>query len=473
MNDYKLGLLKFHEVGLVLSDPKKAKVVIQTLKAFFASADESITVKHVPRKNVETSKEIIVEEATKIWSKMKTLGPNLEMPYRMTHDGFLKYLQLRKPSISKYDVILMDGVEDCTPAFMDIILRQKCGLILAGDPHQQIYTFRGADNTVFTEPVSRTFYLTQSFRFGYGIAYVGATFLDIYKEVRNKTLVGNNQDSEVIEVHMEGKVAHLSWTNKTVLENAMNIIKNSSAKIHFLGGGKSIGLGRIRDLWKLLHPELRLKIQDSFIRSFQPTGFTSIKEYAEKAKDKKLEDYIAIVEKYQDIPKLLKRIKNFSVETADYILGTVHKAKGLEFDTVQIDDDFLRQPVETMPKDKLNLLYIAFTRAKKRLILSRCLAAVLKKAKVYYVRFELATAQGNTTPLVCSEDECHNSIPADSLLIPKRINFVYTDSTETSEGFLCPSCTWDNHGPIAHLAGSSRMEQVEVPPEVHILLEDF
>ncbi|ETE58252.1 F-box only protein 18, partial [Ophiophagus hannah] len=144
----------------------------------------------------------------------------------------------------------------CHLAIMDIILRQKCGVILVGDPHQQIYTFRGADNTGFKVHASRTFYLTQSFRFGYEIAYVGATLVNIYKKVRNKTLVGNKRESDVSEIHKEGKVARLSWTNKTVFENTMKIIdKNSSAKIHFLGGHKSIGLEIIHDLWKLLHPE--------------------------------------------------------------------------------------------------------------------------------------------------------------------------------------------------------------------------
>ncbi|XP_026547751.1 F-box DNA helicase 1-like [Notechis scutatus] len=82
---------------------------------------------------------------------------------------------------------------------MDIILRQTCGVILVGDPHQQICTFRGADNTGFSVSDSRNFYLTQSFRFGYEIAYVGATLLDslvLDKKVRNKTLVGNNLNSE-------------------------------------------------------------------------------------------------------------------------------------------------------------------------------------------------------------------------------------------------------------------------------------
>uniref|UniRef100_A0A2D4EQU2 UvrD-like helicase ATP-binding domain-containing protein n=2 Tax=Micrurus corallinus TaxID=54390 RepID=A0A2D4EQU2_MICCO len=167
---------------------------------------------------------------------MKTLGPTQEMAHRMTHDGYLKLWQLQKPSLSKYDAILVDEAQDCTPAVMDIVLSQTCGVILVGDPHQQIYTFRGAVNSLMNVPHSRIFYLTQSFRFGSEIAYVGATLLDVCKKVRNKILVGNNQESDVSGVGVEGKVARLCRTNQTVFEDAVNVTGGDSpAKIHLLG----------------------------------------------------------------------------------------------------------------------------------------------------------------------------------------------------------------------------------------------
>lgn len=44
---------------------------------------------------------------------------------------------------------------------MDVLLSQNCGKILVGDPHQQIYTFRGAVNALRTENHTHIFYLTQ------------------------------------------------------------------------------------------------------------------------------------------------------------------------------------------------------------------------------------------------------------------------------------------------------------------------
>lgn len=50
----------------------------------------------------------------------------------------------------------------CFPAAIaDIVLSQTCGIILVGDPHQQIYTFRGAVNTLYSMPHTHVYYLTQ------------------------------------------------------------------------------------------------------------------------------------------------------------------------------------------------------------------------------------------------------------------------------------------------------------------------
>ncbi|XP_039201711.1 F-box DNA helicase 1-like [Crotalus tigris] len=487
--------------------PFIAKMIVQTLAAFFASADGSITVHHMPKwcKNncekygfgAEELCQIIVEEAKEIWREMQTLSPTGEMAHRITHEGYLKLWQLQKPSLSDYDVILVDEAQNCTPAMADIVRSQKCSVILVGDPHQKIYFFRGANNTVFNIPHDHIFYLTQSFRFGSEIAYVGATILDVSKGVRKKTLVGNKQESDVSGVGVEGTVAHLSRTNKTVFEDAVKLTcGDTPAKIHLLGGLEAFD--KIRDIWALRHPEEKLEIQDPFIKSWEKKGFKSFKNHAKETEDEELKSKIAIVEETQgSIPDLLDKISQHHVsspEDADHILGTVHKAKGLEFNTVQIGGDFENiqlamgcypekvPGIEATTLDiEWNLLYVAVTRAKKRLILPRLFASVLEKAKEYCIRFELANKVRETTSLWCLEDGCCNAIPADSFLIPKRMKFAYSDGSETSEILLCPSCAAWILGPVAHLAGSPTMVQeaarapevIEIPPEFRHLLEDL
>ncbi|XP_039201712.1 F-box DNA helicase 1-like [Crotalus tigris] len=489
----------------------RVSMIVQTLTAFFASADDSITVDHTPKwckNNCEKFKncgfgaeelcQIIVEDAKQIWREMQTLSPTGEMAHRMTHEGLLDYLklwQLQKPSLSEYDVILVDEAQDCTPAMADIVRSQKCSVILVGDPHQKIYSFCGADNTIFNIPHDHIFYLTHSFRFGSEIAYVGATILDVSKGVRKKTLVGNKQESDVSGVGVEGTVAHLSRTNKTVFEDAVKLTcGDTPAKIHLLGGLEAFD--KIRDIWALRHPEGRLEIQDPFIKSWKKKGFKSFKNHAKETEDEELKTIIAIVEETQgSIPDLLDKISQHHVsapEDADHILGTVHNAKGQEFDTVQVARDFAnitlgwyskRVPgIEATTLDiEWNLLYVAVTRAKKRLILPIFFTSVLEKAKEYCIRFELADKVRETASLWCLEDGCFTVIPADSFLIPKRMKFAYSGGIETSEKLLCPSCAARILSPVAHLAGSPTMveeaarapEVIEVPPVLRHLLEDL
>ncbi|XP_066490392.1 F-box DNA helicase 1 isoform X3 [Tiliqua scincoides] len=487
----------------------RAKTVIQTLTTFFASADASITLEHTPiwcKNNKgetvlvqEAEKRIIVEEANKIWTNMKMLNPTREMAYKMTHDGYLKLWQLTKPLLSDYDAIFIDEAQDCTPAIMDIFLSQPCGVILVGDPHQQIYTFRGAVSALSEVPHTHIFYLTQSFRFGPEIAYVGATILDVCKKVRKKTLVGGIQEGDVSGVDVRGKVALLSRSNQTIFEDAVRVTTGEPpAKIHLLGGLKAFGLEKIHDIWKLLHPELKLEVKDSFLKRWLEKGFAALKEYAVSSEDKQLGKMIAIVEKYRDqVPELVKRISQYHTpipETADYILSTVHRAKGLEFDTVQVAGDFVSVPfarhiigrmpnyrTDTVPEDEWNLLYVAVTRAKRRLIMPKFLTYLLTLAGEYYLRPELTSDVCKGAPVWCSVRGCSNSIPAESLLIMKKMTFAYSDGTKDPESYLCPACVEQRLGPLAWLIVSPEVvetmetpeEDLEIPPHMNILFELF
>ncbi|XP_042324652.1 F-box DNA helicase 1 isoform X2 [Sceloporus undulatus] len=508
------GSLTSYWVSFVLNNREgqspfiRAKTVLQTLSTFFASADDAISLEHTPiwSKNTRgdqvlvtpAEKRIIVQEANQIWENMKMLTPTREIAYRMTHDGYLKLWQLMKPSLS-YDAIFVDEAQDCTPAVMDIVLSQPCGVILVGDPHQQIYTFRGAVNALSEVPHTHIYYLTRSFRFGAEIAYVGATILDVCKKVRNKMLVGGSQEGDVSGVGTTGKVARLSRNNQTVFEDAVNVTDGGSlAKIHFLGGLSAFGLEKIHDVWKLFHPELKLEVRDSFLKNWVGKDFFSLKDYAVKAEDKQMERRIAIVEKYRDqIPELLERITQHHVlspETADYVLGTVHKAKGLEFDIVQVANDFVNVPVprhnlsrlpmfriDAVPDDEWNLLYVAVTRAKKQLILPKFLTHLLTMAGEYYLRPELTSNVCKDGQVMCSVQGCSNTIPPESFLTMKKMPFVYSDGTREPEGILCPACVEIRLGPLAWLTVSPEVVQAmgpteevfEVPQRMQFLLEWF
>uniref|UniRef100_F7CMU2 F-box DNA helicase 1 n=1 Tax=Ornithorhynchus anatinus TaxID=9258 RepID=F7CMU2_ORNAN len=468
----------------------RAKLVCDTLGNFFSSADDSLTLEHVPiwwknnqgqRVMVEHSEKLnAVEEAHKIWKNMQSLSKCREEAYKMTHDGYLKLWQLSKPHLTRYGAIFIDEAQDCTPVILDIVLSQQAGKIFVGDPHQQIYSFRGAVNALLQVPHTHLFYLTQSFRFGVEIAYVGATILDVCKKVRNTILVGGNQESG-IRGDAKGQVALLSRTNTIVFDEAVRLTNGDQpAKIYFVGGIKSFGLDRIIDIWILLQPEEARKkhnliIQDSFIRRWaQQDGYGNFKRYAANAEDKELEAKIAIVEKYNfQIPELVKTIERHHVNDptfAEYILGTVFKAKGLEFDTVQISDDFVKVPcarhnlsqlpqfrIGHFPDDEWNLLYVAVTRAKKRLIMTKTIENILTLAGEYFLQAELTSDILKAGGAPCCVEQCHNSVSEASVLTMRKLSITYSDKKEDKGGFLCPACVEQRVGPLTFLTASPEL----------------
>lgn len=486
----------------------KSKVITTTLNTFMASADKTITTRHVPSTHItntgcrneihEGEKQLFVHDAQNIWNKMKDLVKTNNDAYFMTHDGYLKLWQLQKPRLSQqYDVLFIDEAQDCTPAIMDVLLSQHCGKILVGDPHQQIYTFKGAVNALHIVDHTHIFYLTRSFRFGAEIAYVGATILKVCKKVE-KILVGGKQKGGVCDETGDevaeavrtgvslcrGKTAILSRCNTSVFSRAVQLTDaNPRCRIHFIGGVKSIGLNRILDIWHLMQGAQQTSINDPFIRSFarkNENAFWALKKYVEQTEDRELEGKLSTVEKYGSrIPELVARLDQCFesvLYNADFILGTVHKAKGLEFDNVMVTDDFSKVPssrhelhhypgfsFDKFPDDEWNLLYVAVTRAKTSLIITKNIRHILTVAGEYFLKSEMpSTLVTVGEPLPCSIGNCPNCITPGSSFIMCKKQMKCTDGVSEG-GPLCERCVWTRIGPTAFLMTDDVLSMAEIP----------
>lgn len=300
----------------------------------------------------------------------------------VTHDFYLKKFQLSRPLLP-YDTILFDEGQDASPVMLDVFLSQKAKKIIVGDIHQQIYGWRQATNAL--KHVDFPAYsLTTSFRFNHHIASLALECLGW------KRMLGDTAPVVITGMGTNKKIktrATIARTNLALLKSAIGTIqhRHSVKKIYFEGNISSYTYASdgasIYDVLNL-YLENKARIRDPIIASM--ASFDDLIEYAESTEDMDLRMLIDIVEEYgKEIPRLLKKltamhVKDEDREKADMIFTTLHRSKGMEYDSVTLTDDFIneariRRLVEKeketpFDRDKINeeinLAYVAVTRSK-------------------------------------------------------------------------------------------------------------
>lgn len=303
----------------------------------------------------------------------------------ITHDFYIKKFQLSNPHL-KYDYILFDEGQDASAAMLDIFLKQKATKVIVGDTHQQIYSWRYAINAL--EKVDfKTYNLSTSFRFGEEIANLAMQILQFKKQNENQnliTIVGKGNNSEI------KTKATIARTNLGLLLKAIEYVqeKQNVKQIYFEGNINSYTYADDgASLYDVLHlsNEKHNLIKDQLIRSMK--NLIDLEEYIDKTEDAQLGMMLEIVKEYgNEIPSIIKAIKDKHVknddkENAEMIFSTVHRCKGMEYDTIQLANDFISQKkLEKLKSnsqmgensisrlnEEINLLYVAITRTKNSL----------------------------------------------------------------------------------------------------------
>ena len=302
----------------------------------------------------------------------------------ITHDFYLKRFQLSNP-VLPYDYILFDEGQDASPAMLDIFLQQKATKVIVGDTHQQIYAWRHAVNSLAKVDFTN-YHLSTSFRFHQDIADLGMQVLDWkhhLQETDGVTIVGKGKSNGT------QTKATLARTNLGLLVRAITFITEHPevARLYFEGNIHSYtyaddgaSLYDVLNLYNGQHDRIR----DQLIRSMK--SLEDLEDYIEKTEDVQLGMMVEIVNEYgNEIPSLIKELKNKHVEDgekgkAEMIFSTVHRAKGMEYDAVQLVEDFIteaalekkkaeaeltKEPLHlTKLNEEINLLYVAITRTK-------------------------------------------------------------------------------------------------------------
>ena len=301
----------------------------------------------------------------------------------ITHDFYLKKFQLSNPQLG-FDYILFDEGQDASATMLEVFFDQKATKVIVGDNHQQIYGWRHAVNSL-EKADFKTLQLTNSFRFRQEIADLAMAVLNWKNKIKT---IGNLKINGKGTSKAKKVKATLARTNLGLLLKAIEFVTEKKVKhLYFEGNIHSYTYAEegasLYDILNL-HNGKRHLIRDEMIKQMQ--SISDLEEYVEKTDEMQLGLMIQIVKEYgNDIPRILNEIKEKHVsddekDKAEMIFSTVHRCKGMEYDSVQIVNDFLSEDrLNTILNDtetdfdpakineEINLLYVAITRTKNRL----------------------------------------------------------------------------------------------------------
>jgi F-box protein 18 (helicase) len=318
-----------------------------------------------------------IEKQTRILLQKMNAGE-----IEVTHDFYLKKFQLSNPKLN-YDYILFDEAQDASAVMLDVFMKQKAVKVIVGDKHQQIYSWRYAINAL-EKADFKSYQLSKSFRFGQEIANLAVEVLNL------KNLINTPEKYAITGVGPSVKTksrAVLARTNHGLLIKAIEYIteKKNVKHIYFEGNINSYTYAEegasLYDILNL-HNRKRHLIKDELIQSMK--DIAELENYIKKTEDVQLGMMLEIVKEYGNrIAGIIKRIKDKHVDNdekdkAEMIFSTIHRSKGMEYDNVQLADDFITK-VSLADKmndnsalklnEEINLLYVALTRAQNSLFI--------------------------------------------------------------------------------------------------------
>jgi superfamily I DNA/RNA helicase len=370
----RLGLTKPLTIdGRNVSQPILSSIMLRTVTTFCHSADTELSPDHVPHlRGLDTPErhqrlaETVLPFAQEAWADLQ--HPQ-EGALRFSHDHYLKIWALSDPFIPA-DYLLLDEAQDTNPVLEAVFTHQRdhAQLVMVGDSAQAIYGWRGAKD-VMTGFKGTSLTLTRSFRFGPALAEEANHWLALADAPIRLT----GTDSIPTRIGpLDRPGAILCRTNVGTMIEIMNLLP-TGRRIALAGGAEPLqALARaahdLQNGRRTTHPELLL---------FERWG--DLKEYAEHdPAGGDLAPLVEVVEQH-GTQAILTAVDHLVPEQyADVTVSTAHKAKGREWDTVQISPDFIpeeggeldeegRPVAAPVDPEEARLAYVAVTRARHHL----------------------------------------------------------------------------------------------------------
>ncbi|MQL61906.1 ATP-dependent helicase [Streptomyces vinaceus] len=348
--------------------------VVRTVTHFCHSTDRALAHHHVPRlRGLDTPAEhahlaeVILPFAAKVWADLQNPEQGAA---RFEHDHYLKMWALTGPKIEAA-FLFLDEAQDTNPVLEQVFAAQRdhAQLVMVGDSAQAIYGWRGARD-VMTGFDAAQLTLTRSFRFGPSIADQANRWLAL----ANAPIRLTGTDTIPAEVgDVTRPDAVLCRTNIGAMAEVMRLLADGHRVALTRGGQQLAALATaardLKDGRRTNHPELVLftswgELQD--YAAYDPAG-------------RDLQPFVDLIDTHGP-DAILAAVDELTDEsTADVTVSTAHKAKGREWPTVKIAEDFPEpkntdqhdpqgRPIpEPVSDTDARLAYVAVTRARSRL----------------------------------------------------------------------------------------------------------
>lgn len=292
----------------------------------------------------------------------------------------------------KYDIIIIDEAQDVSSVDLELvkICLKAGGLVVAvGDPNQGIYGFRGADTKAF-DRFRKEF---DGVDLPLSISYRCARKIVETARMVHATIEAapNAREGEVAHVSLAPKDHHvgdmvLCRNNAPLIGYAYDLIRN---RVPVFLKGRDIGKGLLTlldnlDANTVVDAANRLTMwEDNQIRMIEQDDPDDVEAKA-KVRDRADTLRVFITENADNSLDTLRNeietmfVTNGTDKSDGYemkgkvILSTIHKAKGLEANTVYFLDSFLMYPKYVVEgswqyEQEKNLEYVAITRAMESL----------------------------------------------------------------------------------------------------------
>ncbi|MEV6886186.1 UvrD-helicase domain-containing protein [Streptomyces sp. NPDC051135] len=373
-----LGINKAVRIGdREVTQRALSNATLRTVARFCHTADEAITPHHVPRLRGLDDTDLHTQLAAHIVPFAHKAWADLQHPddgaVRFDHDHYLKIWALTRPRIYA-DFLLLDEAQDTNPVVEQIFLAQRdhAQLVMVGDSAQAIYHWRGAKD-IMTGFDGTQLALSQSFRFGPDLAAEANRWLHLADAPIR--LTGTPAVPTELGLVTQPD-AVLCRTNVGAMAQVMTHMAVGH-RVALAGGGDSLQALALaaRDLKegrRTHHPELLLfpcwgDLQD--YAAHDPAG-------------RDLQPLVNLVDTH-GADAILAAITQLAPEPHAHVtVSTAHKAKGREWPSVLIAEDFARSPNDTAddpagstpapvpdPVDdaEARLAYVAVTRTRRRL----------------------------------------------------------------------------------------------------------